>query len=651
MASKGPKKKESKDQVPSTTKELSQSSNTSQVNDDKTSAKKKSPIPLWPEWTDQEIANEKWDLAKKEKERGRSPNAAAHYFDDPEGLIDLPITLKTKVHAWKRPVDIIPDEIVPVVIEPSNTSCSQLDILTPNEHIICSEVICSIVSSITTLHQFFMPNRDSPAFCPSKFKTNLNIKEPPKDSKADRGAGKKDGDVAAAEELPWKPWDLIWPKESTKPGSMPLMNSSGKYVVKLYWMGCYRKITIDDTIPCDVDMKPLLPFTTNGNELWPMILAKALIKVASLDYFGGREGSEMGEVNFIHCLTGWMPELIPLDGVYSDKIWKLLLQVLPNWKLPQPPSQQTEEVNTTNVTANTSLDVKTLQSLTENQNLGTSKLELNTKESTYKNKKDEKSKDETTKKSKTNDKDPKTTKEKLQTPNVALKQSNLSQHLIFASFKGSPIISNMNSTTINKDFADLKRDSAASSKLREFGLIRSLPHPVHVSVARNCPLIPPPTPVQIPRWKLIRQKKKVETSEPSLHPKEYKEPKFVELKTPFLNFKVRPTPVSSANLIGSRSSSHTPMASLTEEIMNKDGTIDLPQEQIPTQPNVSSDSTKDMTETKDQHQNLDASSNSDVKSERKLSFESQSGTAVTVAPPKSPRHSKSRIAVSSKGRV
>ena len=39
---------------------LSQSSTTSQMNDDKTSAKKKSPIPLWPEWTDQEIANEKW---------------------------------------------------------------------------------------------------------------------------------------------------------------------------------------------------------------------------------------------------------------------------------------------------------------------------------------------------------------------------------------------------------------------------------------------------------------------------------------------------------------------------------------------------------------------------------------------------------------
>ena len=45
----------------------------------------------------------------------------------------------------------------------------------------------------------------------------------------------------------------------------------------------------------------------------------------------------MGEANFIHCLTGWIPEQIPLEKVYTDHIWKLLLNVLPNWKLPQPP--------------------------------------------------------------------------------------------------------------------------------------------------------------------------------------------------------------------------------------------------------------------------------------------------------------------------
>lgn len=38
---------------------LSQGSN-SQLNEEKASAKKKSPITLWGEWSDQDIANEKW---------------------------------------------------------------------------------------------------------------------------------------------------------------------------------------------------------------------------------------------------------------------------------------------------------------------------------------------------------------------------------------------------------------------------------------------------------------------------------------------------------------------------------------------------------------------------------------------------------------
>jgi len=45
----------------------------------------------------------------------------------------------------------------------------------------------------------------------------------------------------------------------------------------------------------------------------------------------------MGETNFVHCLTGWLPEQVPLDTVYRERIWKLLLKVVPNWKLPQPP--------------------------------------------------------------------------------------------------------------------------------------------------------------------------------------------------------------------------------------------------------------------------------------------------------------------------
>ena len=179
----------------------------------------------------------------------------------------------------------------------------------------------------------------------------------------------------------------------------------------------------------------------------------------------------------------------------------------------------------------------------QTENLTPSKQELNAKDSKDKNKKEEVSSVPAAKKTKLNDKgDTKNVvKDKLGTPSVPCKQEVGPEYILFASFNGAP------TRPQNRVFADLKRDSAASGKLRQYGLLRNLPHPVHLAVARNCPLIPSPLPIHIPRWKLIRQKKKVETSEPSLHPKQLKEPRFLELKTPFLNFKVSPTPVPSAS--------------------------------------------------------------------------------------------------------
>ena len=47
--------------------------------------------------------------------------------------------------------------------------------------------------------------------------------------------------------------------------------------------GCWRKILVDDLLPFDENDQLLLPATTLSHELWPMLLAKALIKVASLE--------------------------------------------------------------------------------------------------------------------------------------------------------------------------------------------------------------------------------------------------------------------------------------------------------------------------------------------------------------------------------
>lgn len=66
-------------------------------------------------------------------------------------------------------------------------------------------------------------------------------------------------------------------------------------------MGCWRRVFIDDTIPIDKRGRPLLPRTANVNELWPMILAKAMLKVAAITRTNERE---IVDCNFVTCLTG-----------------------------------------------------------------------------------------------------------------------------------------------------------------------------------------------------------------------------------------------------------------------------------------------------------------------------------------------------------
>lgn len=50
-----------------------------------------------------------------------------------------------------------------------------------------------------------------------------------------------------------------------------------------FCQGCWRKIMVDDALPFDEDNNLLLPATTNQSELWPMLLAKAIIKLANTE--------------------------------------------------------------------------------------------------------------------------------------------------------------------------------------------------------------------------------------------------------------------------------------------------------------------------------------------------------------------------------
>lgn len=73
-------------------------------------------------------------------------------------------------------------------------------------------------------------------------------------------------------------WRAIYPK---LPSGKPVYNPAGKYCVRLYLAGKWRKVYVDDAIPVTVDGRPALASSADRLELWPLLLAKAVYAVYS----------------------------------------------------------------------------------------------------------------------------------------------------------------------------------------------------------------------------------------------------------------------------------------------------------------------------------------------------------------------------------
>ncbi|KAH4077350.1 hypothetical protein HBH98_195680 [Parastagonospora nodorum] len=89
----------------------------------------------------------------------------------------------------------------------------------------------------------------------------------------------------------------------------PVTSSNGKYIVRLNFNGCWRKVVIDDRLPVSSTHR-LLHVIDRRNPalLWPALLEKAYLKVR-----GGYDFPGSNSCSDLWTLTGWIPEQVFLQ--------------------------------------------------------------------------------------------------------------------------------------------------------------------------------------------------------------------------------------------------------------------------------------------------------------------------------------------------
>ncbi len=99
----------------------------------------------------------------------------------------------------------------------------------------------------------------------------------------------------------------------------PFMSTNGKYVARLNFNGCYRRVVIDDLLPTSSTSRTIhVVDRNNPGLLWPALLEKAYLKVrGGYDFPGSNSGTD------IWILSGWIPEQVFLqtDELEPERLW------------------------------------------------------------------------------------------------------------------------------------------------------------------------------------------------------------------------------------------------------------------------------------------------------------------------------------------
>ncbi|KAJ4324924.1 cysteine protease [Neodidymelliopsis sp. IMI 364377] len=100
----------------------------------------------------------------------------------------------------------------------------------------------------------------------------------------------------------------------------PVPSTNGKYIVRLNFNGCWRKVVIDDRLPVSSTHR-LLHVIDRRNPalLWPALLEKAYLKVR-----GGYDFPGSNSCSDLWTFTGWVPEQVFLQetDTIPDQLWK-----------------------------------------------------------------------------------------------------------------------------------------------------------------------------------------------------------------------------------------------------------------------------------------------------------------------------------------
>ncbi|KAJ4984518.1 PALB protein [Stagonosporopsis vannaccii] len=100
----------------------------------------------------------------------------------------------------------------------------------------------------------------------------------------------------------------------------PVPSTNGKYIVRLNFNGCWRKVVIDDRLPVSSTHRLLhVMDRRNPALLWPALLEKAYLKVR-----GGYDFPGSNSCSDLWTFTGWVPEQVFLQetDTIPDKLWK-----------------------------------------------------------------------------------------------------------------------------------------------------------------------------------------------------------------------------------------------------------------------------------------------------------------------------------------